>query len=505
MVKTNAIWSVKESRQNDQSAIALGVPFLSLMETAGAKAAKIVADRQRHNSTILILVGPGANGGDGLVVARYLARSFRVILYLVADIPRFSGGVELLAAARHYGVEVTSAPLGMISHADLVVDAVYGTGFHGGFSDPLLIQIWQKLHQLQTPIVALDILSGTDANTGSYSEPSVNVTATVTFGAAKWGHFGYPAAQWAHPLYVADIGLPGNAAQGQWMTPGAAKKLLPRGEFFNHKYQRGRVVVIGGAPHMIGAPVLTAESAMRAGAGLVSLIVPEGVLSRIHPNPSLIVKGGASTNEGYLRLSKDDYDMLQTADVVVVGPGLGRKSPNMIPDILRVGRPTLIDGDGLYYVSLDSAFRQYQQPVILTPHSGEMARLMNRTSKEVDSRRYEMLVELAQDNIGVVLKGPYTLSHFQEKTIVNTSGGPELATAGSGDVLAGIIAGIWAQGADVIDAMSLGAYLHGLTGQLSQRDLTGAVLATDLIERIGEAWRDIDQGTTPPKGLPIEI
>lgn len=490
------IWTSQQARQQDQQAQETGVPFLSLMELAGFQAARLVRrDFQSRALRVAILVGKGANGGDGLVLARHLAAFYSVSLSIVGEPPRFAGAEDLLRAAIAAGARIDPDLSG-----DMIVDAVYGTGYHhrtrGGPVDDVLDRMYRK----EDPIVALDLVSRVDADCAGYEHPIGKNVTTITFGATKWGHWGYPGAAARGKLVLADIGLRTNfAVKDGWVGPSAAKSWLPRLDLLGHKYHRGRVVVIGGSRDMPGAPALAGLAALRAGAGLVTLVVPQGLGSRVQaPSPLLVHEAPAM--HGSLRWSQEESELCQKADVVLMGPGLGSQvPPDVFSKVMGLERPLVVDADGLRLLTPGLA-NEHRAPLILTPHSGEAGELLETSAREIDANRPSAVRALLAKYSGatVILKGAYSVTGFPEALRVNTTGTPEMATPGSGDVLSGIVAGLLAQHLQPIDAAQLATYWHGWAGNVAAKDFGPTLIATDLIEALPRAWKQIEDEAWPP-------
>ncbi|CAB1129294.1 ADP-dependent (S)-NAD(P)H-hydrate dehydratase / NAD(P)H-hydrate epimerase [Candidatus Hydrogenisulfobacillus filiaventi] len=490
------VLGVEEARQEDRLAAERGVPTAWLMESAGAAVAREAARLVPPGSVVTVLVGPGANGGDGLVAARHLASRFRVRVALARGVPALDHGPSLVEAARAYGamVEDAPAPATVLAGADLVIDALLGTGARGTPRGQVAAYL-EVLGCSGLPVLAVDLPSGVDADTGQDAGGlAPQAVATVTFGASKFGHWTFPGAGRRGRLVVADIGLPGADARWRLLGPDQARAWLPPVEADTHKGRRGRVVVVGGSATMPGAPSLAAEAALRAGAGLVELWVPEGIAGRLAVSPAVIVVPLPQTASGSLRLGPAERARLAQAGAVVFGPGLGRQAgAGTLQAVLAAGRPTVIDADGLNLLaSLAAAgiLPRLGPRVALTPHPGEMGRLLGRSAQAVEADR-RGAVEEAERRLGaaVLLKGPFTLvAGGGGAGWVNTSGHPALATGGSGDVLSGIAGALLARGLEAVPALALAAYLHGWAGLFAAvRVGERAVIAPDLIAALGQA------------------
>ncbi len=491
-----AVWTVDESRAHDQHAQKLHIDLSWLMETAGARAAYYLLPELSGPG--LILAGKGHNGGDALVVARHLARYLDVSLVMPLGQPSFPRSEELLQAARSYGVQVVDASVNPGNY-HWIVDGVFGTGFHGTVASAELNRLSKELSKNKIPVYALDILSGIDADSGEYGMEPVYATKTLTFGAAKWGHFGYPGARYGGQLVVLDIGLPDmGSSSGYWLNPLWAQQRVSLPDFYTHKYRRGTVAVLGGSESMPGAPVLAGLAALKTGAGLVELFVPEDILNRVQAPTPLLVRGIGSN--GPWVFSPEDRERLKRADIIIVGPGLGpRAHPRVLHDIAALNKPLVVDADGLRLLSEDSSVA-LPSGSVLTPHSGEMGRLLGMTAQDVDRFRYRALKEAVHRfKVSVVLKGAFSLTGGAG-FFVNTANTPALATAGSGDVLSGIVAALLAGSpADMYgERVALATYLHGWAGIHAERDQGRGVIATDIIAAVGKAWESLRQGEAPP-------
>lgn len=487
------VLTAKESRALDDEAERRMVCPSWLMEVAGAKAAQYLSTRLDQGADrVVVAVGSGRNGGDGLVAARYLARFLPVEVVLLQGVPHFDGASRLLDAARAYGVHITDPEeFGLaLSRATVVIDAILGTGIQAPLR-PWARRAIDTINDSGRPCYALDIPSGVDADTGQIDGSAVRAKATITFGGSKWGHWCYPGTSHRGDLVVADIGLsePDSASAGVlsadqvrgWIRPLAVD---------GHKYQRGRLVVVGGSQGMPGAPLMAAEAALRMGVGLVHLMVPRSLLNRISPSSAMLVSGSEEDDQGRLRWGDEHWAALEKADAVVIGPGLGEVSPSgWFKELLGLGKPMVVDADGL--ALLKGVLGQHNlEHVVLTPHQGEMARLLGVSASHVDQDRVGAFTRL-QEQFGatVVLKGPHSIAGRPDHLYVNQSGIPELATAGSGDVLSGIIGGLLASGLAPWQAAAAGVYIHGRAGQEAEAVHGQSLIAPDLIQALAGDWQ----------------
>jgi NAD(P)H-hydrate epimerase len=502
-----------------------GLPRALLMENAGRRTADVVhtyvAPAGRR---CVVLAGKGSNGGDGLVAARHLvARGWRAEVLLLAREDEVRGEPRRnLSLAREAGAEVTPvtsmALVGAREHlggADVIVDALFGTGFKGKPMG-LAAQMIETANAAAAPVVAVDLPSGMDADTGAVPGAAVRATATVTMGLPKIGLLLYPGAAYAGRVYVADIGYPAALlerfkAGAAAITQTMARAALPLRPADGHKGTFGRVLVCAGSVGFTGAPSLCALGALRAGAGLVSLAVPESIYPIVaareveampHPLPDA---DGALSEAAWSRFA----ELAADADVVAVGPGLGT-GPGvaaLIPRLLREFRiPLVLDADALNVLAgQDEPLTRGKAPRILTPHPGEMGRLLGRSTEEVQRDRLGTAREAAgRFGAVVILKGARTVVATPEgMAYIVPAGNPGMATGGVGDVLTGVIAAYLGQKAPAPVAAWLGAYLHAVAGDLQAERLGPAgLLAREVADAIPRARQAV---LTEPLASTLQI
>ena len=462
--------AAEASRLDAASSVPVGV----LMERAGlAVSLAAAAMGAGYGIRVVVLAGPGNNGGDGYVAARYLRRRGAAVKVLALARPRTGAARQAERAARWADVAVEH--WGPPEPADLIVDALFGGGQRGGL--PSQVRPWLD-HP--APVLAVDIPSGVDLDSGSAAEDSFRAAATVTFHALKVGHVIGEGPDRCGRLVVADIGLSGGEPAMRLAEEEDAPR--PSRSRTTHKWAAGAVLVIGGSPGLVGAPILAARSALAFGAGAVGLAVPGGLFSVAATiAPELL---GRSLGGGE-RLGPESADaaadMAHRFDVVVLGPGLGPKTGGFGRSFAQLWHgPLVLDADGLNGIDLDTLARR-KGPTVLTPHAGEFRRL---AGAEADHERASALSE--ETGAVVLLKGNPTFVASPELWVVN-SGGPELATIGTGDVLAGMVAALWARGLGPAEAARSGAYWHGRAG--SQMGATGSRTALALADLVGRwAW-----------------
>jgi NAD(P)H-hydrate epimerase len=490
-----------EMRALDKATIEeIGIPAFTLMETAGRAVAHVamemLGDTPGH---VAVVCGPGNNGGDGFVAARVLRDlGLEAAVYLAVGRSSIRGDAAAhLAVYERAGgvVRMVDTPQALgelgddIAGAALCIDALFGVGL----SRPLeghLADAVSLINHCQRRL-AVDIPSGLDADTGKVLGIVVEADTTVTMGALKIAHASAPGFAHCGDVDVADIGIPAGLVATQAVRAGIVEEAdladwLPRASVMDHKGRRGHVLIIGGMPGMRGAGRLCANAALRAGAGLVTLATAGDVIA----DDSVMTKALA-TNVG---------EFLANKSAIVIGPGLGQSEPaaGWVGEVLASGVPAVLDADALNLVAgIVEAVKQAAGPIVLTPHPGEAARLLGITAAEVEEDRLAAARTLAsRAHAVVVLKGARTIvcdgTLEDDYCSINPTGGPELATGGSGDVLAGLIGALLAQGVSAVDAARAGVFIHGLAGERLAADHgRRGVVSSDLPVAIAGVLRDL--------------
>jgi len=495
-----------------------GMPSLVLMENAALRVVDEIAARfgPLAGKRIAVACGKGNNGGDGLAIARHLHTRFgaAVTVWLAADPAALTGDAQTnYEMARRFGVPLqgTAGRGEAFSKADLIIDALLGTGIHGGVTGDLAAVI-DAINSAHKPIVSVDVPSGLDADTGRVEGACVRASLTVTLALAKVGLYDFPGVDYVGELVVADIGMPlplmvaGDIRVSLIQASDVARWLPPRAEGRDsNKGTFGTALLFAGSQGLIGAAVLCAEAAARTGAGLVTLAVPQdaqsAVMSRI--SPVVMTRGLPQTEHGAFALSalEPALALTERGKAAGIGPGLGGTHDDQTRAFVRgfVSRcplPLVIDADALNILSLEddhgaALVKSRTAPTILTPHPGEMGRLLGIDTPAVQAGRREH-VERAAALFGctVLLKGARTLIASPDGSLwVNAIGNAGMASGGMGDTLTGIITALLACGLDAGEAAAAGAYLHGLAGDLV-RDAQGGkagLLATDIIDTVPHA------------------
>ncbi|MFE7329155.1 NAD(P)H-hydrate dehydratase [Streptomyces sp. NPDC057565] len=480
-------YSVKTVRAAERALMAR-LPEGALMQRAAAGLAVACGDLLRRNgrvygSRIVLLVGSGDNGGDALYAGARLARRGAGVRALLTSPDRaHEGGVAALRAAGGLVEEAAQVRTDRIGRVDLVVDGITGIGGRGGLR-PDAAALVRAYRTTGAPILAVDLPSGVEADTGEVLGDAVRADATVTFGAYKPGLLVDPAADLAGALHLVDIGLGDelpDVPDLEALQYADVAALLPVPGSESDKYRRGVVGIVAGSARYPGAAVLAVGGALRGGAGAVRYVGP-GAGAVIARHPETLVHTGPPSKAGRVQ-------------AWVVGPGLGdgTDAVSAVADVLDAEVPVLVDADGLRL--LDAAVvRSRTAPTVLTPHAGEAAALLGVPREAVEGERLAAVRELAaRYRSTVLLKGSTTLvadGTGRAPVRVNPTGTSWLATAGSGDVLSGLTGSLLAAGLDPRDAASAGAYLHGLAARHASDG--GPVSAQDVADAVPAAWRDV--------------
>lgn len=503
---------------------AFSIPGILLMENASRQLAlEILSANRGKNGIVLLLAGPGNNGGDTFGAARHLLNagcSVRVVTF-AANLAYKADAAVNLEILHKMGVPIIELIniagfekwRTLFSDCTVVVDGIFGTGLKRA-AEGVFEEAINAVNSFPGAVIAVDIASGVDAATGQCTGAAVNADITVTFGYGKLGHYLFPGAAKSGVVLVKDIGMPTALMhfpedRCEALDSNYISYLLPNRQQYAHKNSVGSVLVVAGSFGMTGAAVLSSAAALRGGAGIVrcvipaslvpiiSTLVPEAVILPVEGKDGRVVASDAEPGEA----SKGAESWLKTSDSVLIGPGLpaDKETDMLITTILsKVGDRTVILDAGALTVIAESKCVAERLPKhsILTPHPGEMARLMRCTTKEVLASPVENAVSCAKQwNAVVVLKGAGTVIAAPDgQVFINTSGNSGMATAGSGDVLAGLIASLAAQGSAPLEAAVIGVYLHGLSGDIAAQTVgKQALLASDLVAGIGSAYLHLEK------------
>jgi NAD(P)H-hydrate epimerase len=495
--------TTEQIRQLDQRTIAAGTPGEELMQRAGLAVARSAIEflKRRDARAVLLFAGKGNNGGDAIVAAGHLAGSgCHPTLVLLCRRQELRGDSLVHFQKLVGGIHVFELPtLDQLSdivaetEPAVVVDGLLGTGLKGEVREPYATAI-KVINGLQRSVVAIDIPSGLDSDTGEVHGVCVRADVTVTMGLPKIGLLKPAAADFVGRIEVADIGFPRKLVDEiqtdvELLTVSDVAPLLPHRQRSAHKGNFGHLLVIAGSEGYTGAPILTAHAAARAGAGLVTLAVPRNIYPIVAGNcpPEIMPRpfDGVPDTAGF--------------DAVAIGPGLGQQpeTQKMVWKVISsCSVPMVVDADALNTVAqATTALKKLQRPLVLTPHPGEMARLVRQTVKEVEAQRWEIARNFAREyGVTLVLKGAGTvITDKSGKLWINSTGNPGMAKGGMGDALTGIIGSFLAQGMTPLDAARAGVFVHGLAGDLACNKFgEQAMLPTDLIEHLGAAFATLD-------------
>jgi hydroxyethylthiazole kinase-like uncharacterized protein yjeF len=508
------VLNTQQMREADRQTISeIGIPSIVLMENAGRQtvAAMEAAFDGLAASKVGVLCGRGNNGGDGFVVARTLVqRGIEAIVFLLGSVSEVRGdartNLEILGRIGLTVVEVTNAQewelhFSEVSECDLLVDAILGTGFHGRLNG-LLETVVADVNELPIPVVAIDVPTGISADSNELEGEAIDAAMTVTLAAPKIPLVLPPADVRCGDLVIADIGIPPpviDEIDGPYLellTRERMRELIPVRAAESHKGDFGRILIVGGSFGKTGAAHLAAVGALRSGAGLVTIATPRSCVPIISAmGAEYMTVPLDETPEGTVDYAAVDRVLEFPADVIAIGPGLGT-SPSTAAFVQavveRAGVPLVLDADALnaFAGEPERLVARDGVEIIVTPHPGEMARLLNRSVDAVQHNRLEVAREFAAAHrLHVVLKGHRTIIAGPEnRAFVNLTGNPGMATGGTGDVLAGMIAAWFGQLLDPEAAAKLAVYLHGSAGDLAEAE-SGEVslIASDLAENISEA------------------
>lgn len=515
--------SAEEMQWCDRTAIrTYRIPGLVLMENAGRGSTDCLEKRfgPLVGKSVLILCGKGNNGGDGFVVARHLlAKGATVIVLLLASPRDLKGDAKInfrilqsLQSSHLKQLRIrpfSPATLRRLPAIDCTVDAIFGTGFSGKVSGaPAKAIAW--LNEQEVPVVSLDIPSGVHGTTGIVESHAVSATLTTTYGLVKTGLLCNQGQDHAGHVEVVDIGLPPVITHSpdlrtKLVTAESVKRVLPQRKSAAHKYEVGKVFLLAGSRGYTGAAALAASGALRSGAGAVLLGTPESVYPILARKlTGEIVMPLPATDEGSLSQSglESILKKVDWADVVAVGPGLSLhpETQALILDIIKyTPGKLLLDADALACLTAPGlkSMRGLKSQITITPHVGEASRILNIQSKQIERDR----IAIARNTAGeggcvVVLKGGPTATGNVDGTVyLNSSGNPGMATVGSGDVLTGLLAGMWAQGMGQVTAAFSSVFLHGLAGDCAARKVgMRSLVAQDLLDFLPDAFRLCEQG-----------
>jgi len=507
-----------EMKTIDKTAIdEFGIPGIVLMENAALGVVREIAEilGDLSEKTIVVLAGKGNNGGDAFAVARHLFNmGAKVSVHVLAKLADITGDAKInLDILLKMGLKVDEVTEDchidgikeILKFSDIVVDGLLGTGLKGEVKG-VMAGVIEAVNSSCVPVVAVDIPSGVNGETGEVSTVCIKASTTVTFGYPKIGQLVHPGCEYVGNLVTVDIGIPKAAVNEAGIKKylidlAMVSGLMPKREPDSNKGTYGKVLVVAGSRGMTGAACLTGEAALRAGAGLVYMAAP---LSLLPIYAKVLVEALTipleDENKGYITRESIDKILVQlkNVNVAAVGPGLSTEDDvkEAVYSIVKSSKvPIVLDADGINLLAEDlSVLKELKAPMIITPHPGEMARLLGTTAKAVQEDRINIARDFSKEwGVITVLKGSKTVVASPEGEIyINTTGNAGMATGGSGDVLTGVIASFIGQGLKPLDAAIAGVYLHGVSGDnIAKRIGEHGLIAGDLVQEIPKVIMDI--------------
>ncbi len=494
---------VNEMRNLDRRAIKeYGISQEILMENAGQAAYfTILREYGVKNKNFVIFCGIGNNGGDGLVLARKIySNGGKVSVFILGDRSKFKGAAKQnLDIVNKFKFEVidledVSSAFDAVQNSDVIIDAIFGTGLDrevgGKYKD-----IINLINASPKTVFSIDIPSGIHGDNGQIMGTTVKANYTTTFGLPKTGNLLYPGFEMGGKLYVTHISFPPILIDSDQLIIATNEfKSIPSRSKDTHKGDYGKVLFIAGSSNYLGAPYFAAQSFLKVGGGLSFLATPRNVADFIgNKGSEIIFIPLENTISGSISLDnkRQLLQFSEKADMVVIGPGLSlnEETQSLVRELCaEIKKPLLIDGDGITAVANDlEKIKKRKAPTILTPHLGEMARMVKQRTDDILKDKIDILQSTAQElNATVVLKGAHSLIGYPDKKVfINLSGNPGMATAGSGDVLTGTIAAMFGLGFSINDAVRMGVFIHGFAGDLAAKNKgEDGIIAGDIMDQL---------------------
>lgn len=490
------VLTASQTKNAEQDSIRQGLSSYRLMENAGSAAARVIKENYDvSQKRVSVICGHGNNGGDGFVVARKLKEAgAKVTILIVMGPPVTADANQMLQRAKEQQITVlnyfdnTNFCKDVIDESNIIIDAIFGIGFHGVL-DHDIAEVVSHINSLKAVVISLDIPSGVHCDSGKVLKTAVKADMTVSFIAYKPCHFLFPSADFCGVVRAVSIGVDNSLISSCFAEVTDAQNtldLIPPIPKNAHKGTKGTALLIAGSFGMAGAAVFSARAAYRSGAGLVMVCAPESIYSVLSQAvPEAVFE--FSDN-----VSKEKTDaFLKKADSVLIGPGIGleENAGKLVKNILlSVKVPVIVDADAITYLSRNpEILKQVNAPVIITPHAGEMARLCGISVESIINNPIKTAQQFS-DEYGVitVLKGAYTCIAVPFDTpVINTSGNQGMATAGSGDMLCGIIAAFLANGMQPDKAAAAAVWVHGAAGDITAKRLgVRGMITSDMIEAL---------------------
>ena len=490
-----------------------GVPGIVLMENAGKAVVSVISSEFPKAKKFSIICGAGNNAGDGFVIARHLlCKNLYPKTYLINKFDDYNGDAKTnLEILKSFGAEIVEldGDLKKIKKSELIIDAIFGTGLDrnlkGFYKD-----IIEFINSNETPCISVDMPSGIDSDTGNILGAAIKAYVTVTFVVPKIGITIHPGLEFAGKVYVSNISTPEFLEKDisyNLTTFNTCKNIIKPRSLNTHKGTYGHLLIVAGSEGKSGAASLSTNAAVRTGSGLVTLAIPKSLNKVMEQKTTEAMTEPVEENKkgNFGECSYDKvYDLMSSnKSALAIGPGIStsKDTRNFLFDIFKNTKlPIVADADAITLISEDAEIlKQLKAPIILTPHPGEMGRLVRKSSKEIQLNRIEIAKEFAtNNNCYLILKGARSIIASPSGEIyINPTGNPGMATGGMGDVLTGVVASLLSQGYSPIDSCILGTFIHGYSGDLVALKIGDiGITATDVIDNIPEALNNIN---TDPK------
>lgn len=510
-----------EMRELDSSTIhEFSIPGSIMMENAAIGVYDSIVKNygKVENKNIFIFTGKGNNAGDGFAVARHLYNHMaNVFVFCMCEASELAGDAlmnfNILMAIYSDKLKIDHLQVVKINsiddifnypEPDLIIDAIFGIGVKGDI-EGLAKDIITYCNKLITPKIAVDIPSGLNGTTGDKSNVVINSDLTVTMALPKLGCLINEGPRYSGKLEVVDISIPehmllNNRSRTYILQPEDIKIRLPKRDFDAYKYSAGKVFVLAGSKGLTGAAALTSEAVLKSGAGAVILGIPESLNSIMEEKVTEVMSLPLpETSEGTLSYKGIDkiIQYVNWADIVLIGPGLAqhKDTKRLLIDLLsKIDKPLVIDADGINNLQGNTdLLKNYKNDIILTPHYGELSRIIEKSTGEIAFNRVTVARNCAKDlNAVIILKGaPTVIADKNGNVYINSTGNSGMATAGSGDVLSGMVAGFFAQNKNLVDSSIISVYLHGYSGDLAKDSLSEfSLMAKDILKNIPKAIKN---------------
>lgn len=491
-----------------------GLPGLVLMENAGRAVSNVILNKYHSSKKIAVFCGGGNNGGDGFVIARHLISAGKeVTTYLLKKPSEYKGDAKTnLDALKSISgnLKRMNRDFSVYKKSELIVDAIFGTGIDREIKSPTN-EIIKKINSLRTPKISVDIPSGLDSDSGKPLGIAVKAEATVTFILPKPGLVTYPGIEYTGELFIADITTPKileKKIKTELITFKSCKEFLKTRNEDTHKGTYGHTLIVAGSTGKTGAASLCAHSAVRSGSGLVTIAAPKSAIKSIDEKIIEPMSNGLTDNgKGYLNTDSiaDALSIVGSKTSIAIGPGISTNEGTekfLFEFLKKVKVPVIADADAINLIATNkNIIKKTKAPLILTPHPGEMARLMDMSTKQVQEDRISVASSFARKyRCIVVLKGARSVVAAPDgRVFINPTGNPGMSSGGMGDVLTGVIAGLISQKYSPLEASILGTFSHGLSGDIVSEAIgRSGITATDVANSIPAALDTINKNQKEP-------